>query len=104
MSIFEKFNQDEALETIRSIFEKFKFGKQDEAFEAIRLLIQEERLLEQELTSVKEEKTKLLQQVKLLEQELASAKQEKTILLGLLEQRLLESPGGKRKKGKKKSH
>ena len=44
----------------------------------------------------------LRQQVELLERELISAKEEKARLLGLLEQRLLESPRGKRGKGKKK--
>ena len=44
----------------------------------------------------------LRQQVELLERELTSAKEEKARLLGLLEQRLLESPQGKRRKGKKK--
>ena len=44
----------------------------------------------------------LRQQVELLERELTSAKEEKARLLGLLEQRLLESPRGKRRKGKKK--
>ena len=46
----------------------------------------------------------LRQQVELLERELTSAKEEKARLLGLLEQRLLELPGGKRRKGKKKDH
>ena len=46
----------------------------------------------------------LRQQVELLERELTSAKEEKARLLGLLEQRLLESPRGKRRKGKKKGH
>ena len=46
----------------------------------------------------------LRQQVELLERELTSAKEEKARLLGLLEQRLLESPIGKRRKGKKKSY
>ena len=45
----------------------------------------------------------LRQQVKLLERELTSAKEEKARLLSLLEQRLLESPKAKYKKGKKKS-
>ena len=45
----------------------------------------------------------LCQQVELLERELTSAKEEKARLLGLLEQRLLESPRGKRRKSKKKS-
>ena len=44
----------------------------------------------------------LRQQVELLERELMSAKEEKARLLGLLEQRLLESPRAKRRKGKKK--
>ena len=44
----------------------------------------------------------LRQQVELLERELMNAKEEKARLLGLLEQRLLELPGGKRRKGKKK--
>ena len=44
----------------------------------------------------------LHQQVELLERELTNAKEEKARLLNLLEQRLLESPGGKRRKGKKK--
>ena len=44
----------------------------------------------------------LRQQVELLERELTSAKEEKARLLGLLEQRLLESPRAKRRKGKKK--
>ena len=43
----------------------------------------------------------LRQQVKLLERELIDAKAEKAKLLGLLEQRLLESTGKRRKKGKK---
>ena len=46
----------------------------------------------------------LRQQVELLERELMSAKEEKARLLGLLEQRLLEPPKGKRRKGKKKDH
>ena len=46
----------------------------------------------------------LRQQVELLERELTSAKEEKARLLGLLEQRLLESPRGKRRKGKKKGY
>ena len=46
----------------------------------------------------------LRQQVELLERELAGAKEEKTRLLDLLEQRLLESPKGKRRKGKKKGY
>ena len=46
----------------------------------------------------------LRQQVKLLERELTSAKEEKARLLDLLEQRLLESPRGKRRKGKKRNH
>ena len=51
----------------------------------------------------RDEVVKLLhQQVELLERELTSAKEEKARLLGLLEQRLLESPRGKRKKDKKK--
>ena len=45
----------------------------------------------------------LRQQVELLERELLSAKEEKARLLDLLEQRLLESPREKRRKGKKKS-
>ena len=44
----------------------------------------------------------LRQQVELLERELTSAKVEKARLLDLLEQRLLESPRGKHRKGKKK--
>ncbi len=44
----------------------------------------------------------LRQQVELLERELTSAKEEKARLLGLLEQRLLESPRSKRRKGKNK--
>ena len=44
----------------------------------------------------------LRQQVELLERELTSAKEEKAKLLDLLEQRLLESPRGKYRKGKKK--
>ena len=44
----------------------------------------------------------LRQQVELLERELISAKEEKARLLGLLEQRLLGPPSGKRRKGKKK--
>ena len=43
----------------------------------------------------------LRQQVQLLERELVDAKAEKAKLLGLLEQRLLESAGRRRKKGKK---
>ena len=43
----------------------------------------------------------LRQQVKLLERELVDAKAEKAKLLGLLEQRLLESAGKRRRKGKK---
>ena len=46
----------------------------------------------------------LRQQVELLERELMSAKEEKIKLLGLLEQRLLESPRDKRRKGKKKGY
>ena len=46
----------------------------------------------------------LRQQVELLERELTSAKEEKARLLGLLEQRLLESPKIKYRKGKKKGH
>ena len=46
----------------------------------------------------------LRQQVELLERELMNAKEEKARLLGLLEQRLLESPKGKHRKGKKKGH
>ena len=46
----------------------------------------------------------LHKQVELLERELTSAKEEKARLLGLLEQRLLESPRGKHRKGKKKNH
>ena len=46
----------------------------------------------------------LRQQVEMLERELTSAKEEKARLLGLLEQRLLESPKGKRRKGKKKGY
>ena len=46
----------------------------------------------------------LRQQVELLERELTSAKEEKARLLGLLEQRLLESPREKRRKGKKRGH
>ena len=45
----------------------------------------------------------LRQQVELLERELMNA-EEKAKLLGLLEQRLLESPRGKRRKDKKKGH
>lgn len=53
----------------------------------------------------KDEVVELLrQQVELLERELMSAKEEKARLLGLLEQRLLESPRSKHRKGKKKSH
>ena len=44
----------------------------------------------------------LRQQVELLERELISAKEEKARLLGLLEQRLLESPEVKQRKRKKK--
>ena len=44
----------------------------------------------------------LRQQVELLERELTNAKEEKARLLDLLEQRLLESPRGKRRKSKKK--
>ena len=44
------------------------------------------------------------QQVELLERELTSAKEEKARLLDLLEQRLLESPRGKHRKGKKRGH
>ncbi len=44
----------------------------------------------------------LREQVKLLERELMNAKEEKARLLGLLEQRLLEPPRGKHRKGKKK--
>ncbi len=43
----------------------------------------------------------LRQQVQLLERELVDAKAEKAKLLGLLEQRLLESSGKRRGKGKK---
>ena len=43
----------------------------------------------------------LRQQVQLLERELVDAKAEKAKLLGLLEQRLLETPGKRRGKGKK---
>ena len=43
----------------------------------------------------------LRQQVQLLERELVDAKVEKAKLLGLLEQRLLESAGKRRGKGKK---
>ena len=43
----------------------------------------------------------LRQQVQLLERELVDAKAEKAKLLGLLEQRLLESVGKRRKKGKR---
>ena len=43
----------------------------------------------------------LRQQVQLLERELVDAKAEKAKLLGLLEQRLLESSGKRRKRGKK---
>ena len=46
----------------------------------------------------------LRKQVEMLERELTSAKEEKARLLGLLEQRLLESPKGKRSKGKKKGY
>ena len=46
----------------------------------------------------------LHQQVDLLERELTSAKEEKARLLDLLEQRLLESLRGKRRRGKKKDH
>ena len=46
----------------------------------------------------------LRHQVELLERELINAKEEKARLLGLLEQRLLESPRGKYRKGKKRSH
>ena len=46
----------------------------------------------------------LHQQVEILERELISAKEEKARLLGLLEQRLLESPRGKHRKGKKKGY
>ena len=46
----------------------------------------------------------LHQQVELLERELTSAKEEKARLLGLLEQRLLEAPRSKRRKGKKKGY
>ena len=46
----------------------------------------------------------LRQQVELLERELISAKEEKTRLLDLLEQRLLESPRDKHRKGKKKGY
>ena len=46
----------------------------------------------------------LHKQVELLERELTSAKEEKARLLGLLEQRLLESPRCKHRKGKKKGH
>ena len=46
----------------------------------------------------------LRQQVELLERELTNAKEEKARLLGLLEQRLLESPRSKRRKGKKKGY
>ena len=46
----------------------------------------------------------LRQQVEMLERELMNAKDEKDRLLGLLEQRLLESPRGKRRKRKKKDH
>ena len=53
----------------------------------------------------RDEMVKLLrQQVELLERELINAKEEKARLLGLLEQRLLESPRSKRRKGKKKGH
>ena len=45
----------------------------------------------------------LRQQVELLERELISIKEEKARLLSLLEQRLLELPGGKRKRDKKKA-
>ena len=43
----------------------------------------------------------LRQQVQMLERELVDAKAEKAKLLGLLEQRLLESAGKRRKRGKK---
>ena len=46
----------------------------------------------------------LRRQVELLERELTNAKEEKARLLGLLEQRLLESPKSKYRKGKKKNH
>ena len=53
----------------------------------------------------RDEIVKLLrQQVELLERELTSAREEKARLLGLLEQRLLESPRGKPRKDKKKGH
>ena len=46
----------------------------------------------------------LRQQVELLERELTSAKEEKARLLDLLEQRFLESPRSKHRKGKKKDY
>ena len=46
----------------------------------------------------------LREQVKLLERELMNAQEEKARLLGLLEQRLLESPRKKHRKGKKRDH
>ena len=59
--------------------------------------------IQTDISQERDEVIELLhQQVELLERELTTAKEEKARLLGLLEQRLLESPRDKCRKGKKK--
>ena len=55
-----------------------------------------------DIAVMRERCTMLEWDIEWLRAELADAKNEKTRLLGMLEQRLLETPKGKRRKGKKK--
>ena len=56
-----------------------------------------------DIAVMRERCTMLERKIEWLRAELADAKNEKTWLLGMLEQRLLETSKGKRRKGKKKS-
>ena len=55
-----------------------------------------------DIAMMRERCTMLEREIEWLRVELADAKNEKTRLLGMLEQRLLETTKGKRRKGKKK--
>ena len=55
-----------------------------------------------DIAVMRERCTMLEREIEWLRTELADAKNEKTQLLGMLEQRLLETPKGKHRKGKRK--
>ena len=62
-----------------------------------------DKVLHERIKGLMRESELLLRENELLRTQLVNAENEKTRLLGLLEQRLLETPKGKRRKDKKKS-